>query len=94
MDFDGKCLKCDRRLSCTFTSNGKRDTQYHTKHGNGRSGEAVDALMAMFEQYCDSIQTTDDRRPMYDHDCMSAGEDAADVLLRHGKISLDQLVRT
>jgi len=53
----------------------------------------VDVLMAMFEQYCDSTQTTKDGRPMYDHCCMTAGEDAADVLLNHGKISLDQLVR-
>ncbi len=55
--------------------------------------DAVDALMAMFEQYCDSEQITEDGRPMYDHCCMTAGEDAADVLLSHGKISLDQLVR-
>jgi len=55
--------------------------------------DAVDALMSMFEQYCDSKQTTEDGRPMYDHCCMSAGEDAADVLLSRGKISLDQLVR-
>jgi len=54
---------------------------------------AVDALMAMFSKYCSSTQTTKNGRPMYDHWCMSAGEDAADVLLRHGKISLDQLVR-
>jgi len=55
--------------------------------------DAVEALMAMFTQYCDSKQITEDGRPMYDHECMSAGEDAADVLIHHGKISLDQLVR-
>jgi len=55
--------------------------------------ETLDALMSMFEQYCDSTQKTEEGRPMYDHCCMSAGEDAADVLLIHGKISLDQLVR-
>ena len=53
----------------------------------------VDALLSMFSQYCGVDERTPDGRPMFDHVCMSAGEDAADVLLHHGRITMDQLVR-
>ena len=53
----------------------------------------VDALLNMFTQYCVVRERTSDGRPMYDHECMSAGENAADILLEYNRITLDQLVR-
>jgi hypothetical protein len=55
--------------------------------------EAIDALEGMFIQYCGTRETTKDGKPMFDHDCMGAGEEASDVLLKHGRIELSQLVR-
>lgn len=54
---------------------------------------ALDALMLMFSQYHTSARRTEDGREMYDHLCMSAGEEAADVLIDHGLIADDQLVQ-
>lgn len=56
--------------------------------------EACDALLGMFYQYCGVKQKTLDARPMFDHRCMSAGENAAGVLLHHEMITNDQLVRS
>ena len=55
--------------------------------------EAISVLLSMFSQYCGVEETTSDGREMFDHVCMSAGEDASDVLFKHGLISLDQLIR-
>lgn len=55
--------------------------------------EALDALEGMLDQYCGVKETTTDGKPMYDHCCMGAGETACDVLLKHGKLTSDQLVR-
>ncbi len=54
---------------------------------------ALDALMLMFSQYHTSARRTEDGREMYDHLCMSAAEEAADVLIDHGLIADDQLVQ-
>ena len=55
--------------------------------------ESLDALEGMFQQYCRVNEKTLDGSDMYDHFCMSAGEDAADVLLKHKRITMTQLVR-
>ncbi len=53
----------------------------------------VGALLGMFEQYCGIKNTTEDGRRMFDHLCMTAGENAAEVLVDLKIIQDDQLVR-
>ena len=55
--------------------------------------ESLDALECMFHQYCRVEEKTPDGSDMYDHFCMTAGEDAADVLIKHKRITMSQLVR-
>lgn len=64
-----------------------------SKAMDNRNKILEDALFDMFLQYCGVGQTTSDGRQMFDHCCMSAGENAADILRIYGRITLDQLVR-
>lgn len=48
--------------------------------------EALDALMMMVEQYCQSKEKTASGKPIFDHMFMAAGETACEVLEKHGRI--------
>ena len=59
---------------------------------NTEFNEVLDALFDMFNQYCWDARKTPDGRQMYNHACMSPGENVAELLIKYGQISKDQLV--
>lgn len=58
---------------------------------SNRLALAVEALQLMFEQYC-SAGLSSDGRNLFQHFHMSAGEEAADVLIAEHRITSDQVL--
>jgi hypothetical protein len=82
--------RMERKHLCEASAEGGWNQQ--RKHAEEELDEALDALVSMMDQYCIDGKT-EGGKPKYDHVCMYAGEGACDVLLKHGRISIDQLTR-
>lgn len=55
-----------------------------------RLDAALHALFLMVQQYCGTERKTLDGLPFYEHYCMSAGEEACQVLQDEGRITNEQ----
>lgn len=55
-----------------------------------RLDAALHALHLMVEQYCATDRKTLEGLPFYEHFCMSAGEEACQVLQNEGRITNEQ----
>lgn len=87
-----QCASCGRvkviGLECHWCAK-ELASEVNAKLGE-RLSAALDALHAMVEQYCGTGDQTESGAPVYNDMCMSAPEEACQVLQNEGRITSEQ----